>query len=115
MLVEAAERALAHTDKRELLLIGGVAANKRLCELLENMCNERGAKFFAVPMQYAGDQGAMIAWQGILEHKGGAKKPLDILPYERTDEVVIGWYSSSMKPAFSKILSNWQRIDVHAS
>ena len=94
MLAEIAERAMAHTEKKELLLIGGVAANKRLIEMLEKMCAERGAQFFAVPLEYAGDQGAMIAWQGILEHNAGRRqKPeeLDIYPYERTDEVEVSW------------------------
>ncbi len=46
MLVEAAERALAHTGKKELLLGGGVACNSRLQEMCKIMCKERGCKFF---------------------------------------------------------------------
>jgi len=46
MLVEAAERALAHTGKEELLLGGGVACNSRLQEMARIMCEERGVKFF---------------------------------------------------------------------
>lgn len=91
MLTEVSERALAHCEKNELLLIGGVAANKRLCEMLGKMCKQRGAKFFAVPLQYAGDQGAMIAWQGILEFGKSKEKEIDIYPYERTDEIEIVW------------------------
>ncbi len=30
MVTEVTERALAHTEKKEVLLTGGVAANKRL-------------------------------------------------------------------------------------
>jgi len=45
MLVEASERALAHTGKKELLLGGGVACNKRLQEMCKIMCEERGCKF----------------------------------------------------------------------
>ncbi len=93
MLAEISERALAHIEKNELLLIGGVAANKRLIEMLNKMCEERNAKFFAVPLQYSGDQGAMIAWQGILE-KSRANKDYDkanIYPYERIDEVDVIW------------------------
>lgn len=66
MLTEVAERAMAHTGKKELLLVGGVGANKRFCEMLEIMCQERGAKFYKVPIDLAGDQGAMIAWEGFL-------------------------------------------------
>jgi N6-L-threonylcarbamoyladenine synthase len=94
MLAEVAERAMAHTDKKELLLIGGVAANKRLGEMLNIMCNERGAKFFAVPLQYSGDQGVMIAWQGVQQFNAGEQVDPDkaeIRPYERVDEVEVNW------------------------
>ena len=90
MLAEIAERALAHTDKKELLLIGGVAANKRLCQMLSIMCNERNAKFSAVPLEYSGDQGVMIAWQGVLQ-KDEASELANIRPYERIDEVDVNW------------------------
>ncbi len=67
MLVETTERAMAHTEKNECLLTGGVAANKRLAEMLKIMCKERGAKFAVVPRELACDNGAMIAWAGMLE------------------------------------------------
>jgi len=94
MLAEVSERALAHCEKNELILIGGVAANKRLCEMLNNMCRQRNAKFGACPLQYAGDQGVMIAWQGILEFKAGRQdnpKTLDMDPFKRTDDIDIIW------------------------
>jgi len=92
MLAEVCERAMAHCEKNELLLIGGVAANKRLIEMLERMCSERGAKFYAVPLQYAGDQAAMIAWQGILEYNAGRRDTtVEIYPYERIDEIDVIW------------------------
>lgn len=94
MLAEIAERAIAHTGKDELLLIGGVAANKRLKEMLEKMCKARDAKFYAVPLEYSCDNGVQIAWQGILQFKSGEKTDLDkadIKPFERTDDVEISW------------------------
>lgn len=92
MITEVTERALAHTGKKEVLLIGGVAANKRLCEMLNIMCKDRGADFFVVPLEYCGDQGTMIGWQGILERKGGRiEKNHDIRPYERVDDVEVIW------------------------
>src|SRR5438132_8089869 len=48
MLAEVTERALAHTGKKEVLLVGGVAANKRLQDMMNEMCLEREAKFFVV-------------------------------------------------------------------
>lgn len=92
MLAEVCERAMAHCEKNELLLIGGVAANQRLIQMLEKMCAERSAKFFAVPLQYAGDQAAMIAWQGILEYQAGRRdNAVEIYPYERIDEIGVIW------------------------
>jgi len=64
MLIEAAERALAHTGKKELLLGGGVACNTRLQEMCSIMCEERGCKFFVPENQYLVDNAAMIAYLG---------------------------------------------------
>ena len=95
MLTEVTERALAHTDKSEVLLTGGVAANSRLQEMLDIMCRERGASFAVVDRAYSGDNGAMIAWTGLLAYKSGQKpldpKKADILPRQRTDDVEISW------------------------
>lgn len=90
MLTEVTERAMAHCEKDEALLIGGVAANKRLIEMLDIMCKERRAKFYAVPLEYSGDNGVMIAWQGILE-RNKKQKDHDIKPGWRTDEVEVNW------------------------
>ena len=92
MVTEVTERALAHTQKNEVLLIGGVAANKRLCNMLDIMCKERDAKFYAVPLKYAGDNGINIAWLGLLEYMAGRReKNSEIKPYERTDDVIVTW------------------------
>jgi len=95
MLTEVTERAVAHTEKQEVLLTGGVAANSRLQEMLRIMCKERGAKFFVVPHEFSGDNGTMIAYAGLLMYKS-AKKPFklndtEINPKWRTDEVEINW------------------------
>ncbi len=85
MLAEVTERAMAHNDKTELLLVGGVGANKRFCKMMEIMCEERGAKFYKVPMSLAGDQGAMIAWEGFLRKEESGD--IECNPHWRTDEV----------------------------
>ncbi|MFH1181746.1 MAG: bifunctional N(6)-L-threonylcarbamoyladenine synthase/serine/threonine protein kinase [Candidatus Woesearchaeota archaeon] len=94
MLVEVAERALAHCNKDELLLGGGVACNKRLQEMCSIMCQERGAKLFVPEKQFLVDNAAMIAWTGLLEYKAGITTKLSdtcIRPYWRTDEVEISY------------------------
>ena len=85
MMAEVTERAMAHNDKTELLLVGGVGANKRFCEMMDIMCKERGAKFYKVPMSLAGDQGAMIAWEGFLRKDESGD--IECNPHWRTDEV----------------------------
>jgi len=85
MLAEVVERAMAHTGKQELLLVGGVGANKRFCEMLGIMCKERGAQFYKVPIALAGDQGAMIAWEGFLHREEPINFEVD--PHWRADEV----------------------------
>jgi len=100
MLVETAERAMAHTGKKELLLGGGVACNSRLQEMCRIMCEERGAQLFLPENGFLIDNGAMIAWQGLLEyHAGRREKKLDIYPYERCDEIAVLWRTA--KPPLS--------------
>jgi universal protein Kae1 len=94
MLTEVTERALAHLGKNQVLLTGGVAANKRLQEMLDIMCRERGGAFKVVPREFSGDQGAMIAWAGVLAHNSGEKistEKADIDPRWRTDDVEAKW------------------------
>jgi len=77
MVTEVTERALAHTEKREVLLTGGVAANRRLQEMLGVIAEEHEAKFNVVPRQFATDNGAMIAWTGVLAYTHGLVTPVE--------------------------------------
>jgi len=90
MLTEVTERALAHTGKKEVLLVGGVAASPKLKQMIKVMCKERNAKSFSVPKQYSGDNGVMIAWNGIL---GSTQRIKDYSFNKdwRTDEVDVNW------------------------
>lgn len=95
MLAEVTERALAHTEKKEVLLTGGVAASKALNEVMEKMCENRKAKKFVPPVSVSVDNAAMIAWLGIIMNKGGVKQDinkLDIKPRERTDQIEVTWF-----------------------
>jgi N6-L-threonylcarbamoyladenine synthase len=100
MLVETAERALAHTGKNELLLGGGVACNSRLQEMCKIMCEERGAKFFCPERSLLVDNGAMIAFLGEIMFKAKSNvftneqlDKLDIISNERTDDITVNWKS----------------------
>ncbi|MAF99388.1 MAG: UGMP family protein [Nanoarchaeota archaeon] len=85
MLTEVVERAMAHAGKKELLLVGGVGANQRFCEMLTIMCKERDATFYKVPMKLARDNGAMIAWEGYLRKDSSGD--IEVNPHWRIDEI----------------------------
>jgi N6-L-threonylcarbamoyladenine synthase len=72
---EVTERALAFTGSRELLVVGGVAANRRLSEMLEMMARRHSASVKVVPLQFSGDCGAQIAWTGLLAFRSGEFLP----------------------------------------
>jgi len=92
MLMEVAERAMAHCGKKELLLGGGVCCNTRLKEMAGIMCKEREAKCFIPENGLLTDNGAQIGYQGILEYESGRReKDTEVKPYERTDDVHVTW------------------------
>ncbi len=94
MVVEVTERALAHTEKKEVLLTGGVAANKRLQEMVRSIAEEHNTRFCTVPSEYAVDNGAMIAWTGVLAFTHGIITPLEesfVRLRWRIEEVEVPW------------------------
>ncbi|MGD1005450.1 MAG: bifunctional N(6)-L-threonylcarbamoyladenine synthase/serine/threonine protein kinase [Methanoregulaceae archaeon] len=94
MCVEVTERAMSLAGKDEVLLVGGVGANKRLQEMLKTMCEERDAQFFVPESRYLGDNGAMIAYTGKLMLDSGQSLPVEsshINPSFRSDQVEVTW------------------------
>ena len=94
MVTEVTERALAHTEKKEVLLTGGVAANKRLQSMLAVISQEHNAQFNVVPLEFATDNGAMIAWTGVLAFRHGLVTPVDesyVKLRWRVDKVDVPW------------------------
>lgn len=94
MLTEVTERALAHTKKNEVLVCGGVAANKRLKEMLKLMAEEHNVNFVGLPAATAIDNGAMIAWLGQLMYKNGYQQKINdtkIIQNFRPETVDVFW------------------------
>ena len=94
MLVEVAERAMAHVGRDELLLGGGVAANARLAEMASIMARERGAEAFVPELRFCVDNGAMIAILGAMMLGAGVTTPVvgsAVRQRFRTDEVEVSW------------------------
>ncbi len=94
MVTEVTERAMAHLEKDEVLLGGGVACNKRLGEMVDRMAEDRGASKFVPDPSLCVDNGAMIAWTGLLEYGSGIRMTIDdtqINQRFRTDDVDVTW------------------------
>jgi tRNA A37 threonylcarbamoyltransferase TsaD len=94
MVTEVTERALAHTEKREVLLTGGVAANKRLQSMVKSISEEHDAKFCVAPSDFAIDNGAMIAWTGVLAYLQDVVTPIEksfVRLRWRLEEVEVPW------------------------
>ena len=94
MLTEVTERAMAHVEKEEVLLGGGVVRNKRLQAMMARMAGDRGATMFVPEGDLCVDNGAMIAWTGLLQHKSGQRMAVEETLIDqrfRTDEVEVTW------------------------
>ena len=94
MLTEVTERAMAHVDKGEVLLGGGVVRNQRLRSMVERMAGDREARMYVPEGELCIDNGAMIAWTGLLQHKSGRRMAVEetlIDQRYRTDEVEVTW------------------------
>ena len=94
MLCEVAERALSLTGTDELVLGGGVGQNGRLQEMLEAMCEERGASFYVPEPRFLRDNAGMIAVLGAKQFAAGdtlaiADSAVD--PNFRPDHVPVTW------------------------
>lgn len=77
MVAEVCDRALAFTGKKEVLVVGGVAANRRLGQMLWSMARRHSARALLCPIGYSGDCGAQIAWTGWLAHEQGISVPIE--------------------------------------
>ncbi len=60
VLVEKAMRAASQMEPTAILLGGGVAANQRLRERLQNTCEARGLPLYCAPLELATDNAGMI-------------------------------------------------------
>ena len=98
MITEVLERALYYTNKREVLLAGGVARNHRLRDMVSSMAREAGMNAYLTDERFCMDNGAMIAQAGLLMYKNGIRQKMEdtgINPRFRIDEVDVPWIESS--------------------
>lgn len=99
MLTEITERALAHHKRKDVVLGGGVACNERLRSMVRSMVEARGGTVFAPERSLCVDNGAMIAWTGLLGARAGLAVEVErsgVEPRQRTDQVPAPWRTGGL-------------------
>lgn len=95
MLVEITERAMAHVESNQVLIVGGVASNERLQEMMTLMVKDRkNGSVYSTDERFCIDNGIMIAHAGLLAYRSGQTNELkDTVCTQRfrTDEVLVEW------------------------
>ena len=78
ILAEKLLLAAADTGAKQVCLAGGVAANGRLRQLVNDGAQKLGAKVYLPELKFCGDNGAMIAAQGYYQYIAGHTAGLEL-------------------------------------
>ena len=78
IITKKTKRALEEYNVNNLIMSGGVAANKGLRSEFENLCKENNIKFTVPPIKYCTDNAAMIATAGYFAYIKGYKSDLSL-------------------------------------
>ncbi|SOV15077.1 tRNA N6-adenosine threonylcarbamoyltransferase [Plasmodium gaboni] len=97
MLIEITERAIAFTNSKEVIIVGGVGCNLFLQNMMKKMAKQKNIKIGFMDHSYCVDNGAMIAYTGYLEYIHAKNKDIynfnniTIHQRYRTDDVFVTW------------------------
>jgi N6-L-threonylcarbamoyladenine synthase len=72
------KRALEQTGFKRLVMAGGVSANRMLRAKLAEMMHKRGGEVFYARPEFCTDNGAMIAYAGLVRLQSGANPELSV-------------------------------------
>ncbi|VEI21314.1 t(6)A37 threonylcarbamoyladenosine biosynthesis protein [Serratia plymuthica] len=72
------KRALEQTGFKRLVMAGGVSANRTLRSKMAEMMHKRGGEVFYARPEFCTDNGAMIAYAGLVRLKSGANPELSV-------------------------------------
>ena len=78
ILTKKTIRAMKKYNVKNLIIAGGVAANKGLRNSLEQLCMENGFEFIKPELKYCTDNAAMIGAAGYYAYKKGRVADLDL-------------------------------------
>ena len=81
---------------KNLIVVGGVAANKEIRYELEQVAIEKGFKFLSVPTKYCTDNAAMIAYLGFEKYISSNYNNTDLTvkprwPLDKTSKPILGF------------------------
>lgn len=90
-LIQKSLRALEQTGLNALVLVGGVAANRKLREQLKMAMDRFGGKAFYPRQEFCTDNGAMVAYNGWLRLSVGQKEDyaIQVKPRWPINEIVV--------------------------
>jgi N6-L-threonylcarbamoyladenine synthase len=80
-LVEKTCRAAARLGRRRIVIGGGVAGNRALCDAMERRAADDGATVYTPSRRLATDNAAMIARAGLFHAERGQRDGLDLNAY----------------------------------
>lgn len=69
----------------KVAVVGGVAANSRIRQDLEEACRRDGCTLYLPPLKLCGDNGSMIGSQGYYEYLAGVRAGADLNAYANRD------------------------------
>lgn len=78
VLFQKTAQAMEALGLKRLLLVGGVAANRRLREVFQRAAEEKGWEVHIPPLAFCTDNAAMIAAAGALSFQRGRRDSLDL-------------------------------------
>jgi N6-L-threonylcarbamoyladenine synthase len=94
MLTEATERAYVQLKKEGVVLAGGVAPNRRLQEMMDEMVKGHDSRLLTIGSEFHGDNGVQIALVGMYLHLMGMGVEVEeafVRQRWRLDEVEAPW------------------------
>lgn len=80
-LVPRLELAVKETGRTHLAIAGGVAANSKIRQDVEQFAKKHGISLYMPPLSLCGDNGAMIGAQGFYEYQSGNLADMSLNAY----------------------------------
>jgi len=85
-LIQKVGSAISNHKVKSISLVGGVAANKKLRDEINNLADQFNISCIIPSLSYCGDNAAMIALRGFQLYQFGIRNNLRVKPYPAISE-----------------------------